>query len=829
MRRSGALRSAHRLSIGIYTPYRIISHPGVSYFCDMRISWNWLCELVDIHESPEAFAERLTRAGLEVESISVYRRLPEALHSIIVGEVLAIEPHPAADKLLLTRIRLNGETIRTIITGARNLSVGDKVPVALPGSHIYKDGRWIRLEARPLRGILSEGMLCSEAELALGSDADGILRLPAHAPVGAPLTVVLEDYTDTILEISVTPNRGDALSHFGIAREYALLTGATFTLPQWHIKGKRITFPLTINVADPESCPRYGGVYVEGLEPGKVSPGWLRYRLEAVGLRSIHPVVDVTNYVLIGYGQPLHAFDGDKLVGKKLYIAPLSEATEMEGLGRQKLPLRPGDLLISDEGGAACLAGLLGGERTAISAQTQTAFIESAYFSPVRIRRTGRRLGLHTESGYRFMRGTDPELVPWAAEAAAALLQRIYPAAQVSEYHEAHDTNRTAPRRVVISLARLRQLTGLPLPESSVEESLRRLDIRIKSREGDQWHLEVPLYRLDITRPADIAEELLRISGWEALPLVPQPAIPYPRLSEPDLRFELRHNLSEVLTGMGFYEIRTNSLVSQTHLLAAENLQPLRLANPLYEELAYLRPTLIGSGLEVLLHNRNHGAVGFRAYEWGRIYHAEGEEERLALWVWGRLPFIHSGQKILPLEYLLAVIRALLQRIGTPFTETPLTPTQVWREGVLLRTSHIPLGIIGHLTESFLKAFHLKGEIVAAAEIYSECLRVPPRRMPYFAGISYHPIVIKDLSLYVPTGMSYASLVQRLEAMQHPYLKRIEAFDRYQDERGQRSYGLRFYLQSDHTLSEAEIHDFLRQAITALEAAGAQVRRADTV
>lgn len=795
----------------------------------MRISWSWLCELVDVHESPEALAERLTRAGLEVEGITAYRRLPEALHSIIVGEVLAIDPHPAADKLLLTRIRLDGETTRTIITGARNLTVGDKVPVALPGRQVYKDGQWIRLEARPFRGILSEGMLCSEAELALGSDAGGILRLPAHAPVGVPLTAVLEDYTDTILEISVTPNRGDALSHFGIAREYAALTGAPLHLPEWQIQGERLPFPLSIEVPDPESCPRYGGVYVEGLEPDKLSPEWLRYRLEAVGMRSIHPIVDVTNYILIGYGQPLHAFDGDKLEGRRLRIAPLAEPAEMEGLGRQKLRLQPGDILISDGAGAACLAGLLGGERTAISTQTRAAFIESAYFSPVHIRRTGRRLGLHTESGYRFMRGTDPGRVPRAAEAAGALLQRIYPAARVSAYYEVHDPTRTAPRRVVISLPKLRQLTGLPLPEAAVEETLSRLDILVKSRTADRWEVEVPLYRLDITRPADIAEELLRITGWEALPTVPQPATPYPRLSEADLRFELRHNLSEVLTGMGFYEIRTNSLVSQAHLTAGKGLGATRLANPLYEELAYLRTSLIGSGLEVLLHNRNHGATGFRAFEWGRIYHTEGESERLALWVWGRSPFTVMGQKVLPLEYLLAATRALLQRTGIAFTEHSLSPDEVWREGVLIQTGNLILGAVGHLASSFLKAFHLKGETVAAAELRTDFLSVPPRRMPHFAGISYHPVVVKDLSLYVPEGLHFAALTQALEAMKHPYLQRIEAFDRYHDEKGQRSYGLRLYLQSDHTLSDAEIHDFLRRAIATLEATGAQVRRADTV
>lgn len=795
----------------------------------MRISWHWLQEFIPITESPEAFAERLTRAGLEVEGIHPYRRLPEPLKNIIVGEVQSIEPHPAADRLLITQIHIGAEQTRTIITGARNLSVGDKVPVALPGSAVYKDGRWVVLEARPFRGILSEGMLCSEVELALGSDAEGIMKLPSQAKVGTPLTTVLEDYTDTILEISITPNRGDALSHLGIAREYAALTGKDWHLPQWHIQGERFPLPLTIDVPDPEACPRYGGVYVEGIRPGTPSPDWLRFRLEAVGLRSIHPVVDVTNYVLIGYGQPLHAFDFDKLAGKHLRIAPLAAPTEMEGLGKQKLALAAGDLVIADAEGPACLAGLLGGERTAISADTRAAFIESAYFSPAYIRRTGRRLGLHSESGYRFMRGTDPERVPWAAEAAGALLQQIYPSATVSLYSEVHAAEKTAPRRFSISLAKLQKLIGTDLDPTWTKETLRRLDIALLSESADTWEIAVPRYRLDVTRPADIAEELLRIKGWAALPPVPQPPSPYPTTSPEDIRFELRHNLSEALTGMGLWEIRTNSLVSQAHLLPDFPHAPVRLANPLYEELAYLRTSLIGSGLEVLLHNRNHGATGFWAFEWGRIYHAEGEEERLGLWGWGRPPQVILGQKAYPLEYLLAVVRALLNRAGVPFTEKPLTPSAVWREGVALYAGETYLGTVGHLSERFLKPFHLKGEIIAAAELHPVFLSATVRRVPHFAGISYHPIVVKDLSLYVPAGLHYAELVERLYGMRHPYLRHIEPFDHYQDPTGQRSYGLRMYLQSDHTLTEAEIHEFLRKAIETLEAAGARVRKADTV
>lgn len=796
----------------------------------MRILWSWLSELVEVADPPVRLAERLTRAGLEVEGISSYRRLPPALESIVVGEIVAQEKHPAADRLLVCRVRVGAEREVTLVTGATNTSVGAKVPVALPGNRVLLQGQWVPLEARVLRGIRSEGMLCSEVELGLGPDAEGIFLLPPEAPVGAPLTEVLEDYTDIVLEISATPNRGDALSHLGIAREYAALTGAPLRLPTPAIQGERRPLPIQLTVEVPEAIPRYGGLYISGLEGLSHSPAWLRNRLEAVGLRSIHPIVDVTNYVLIGYGQPLHAFDAERLVGSHLRIYPLSEQQEIESLQGQRLVLAPGDIVIADGAGPACLGGLIGGKRTAVQASTRAIFLESAYFSPKWIRATARRSGLQTESGYRFQRGTDPERVPWAAELAAALLQQLYPHAEVSAYAEVHAPEHTAPRKVVVSLAQLRQMTALPLPAEATQVRLRQLDISVEEIEAEVWQLQVPRYRLDVTRPADIAEELLRLEGWESLPKKPlQPPAPYLRPSTVDKRYALREALSEFLTGLGLWEIRTNSLVGAHHFLPGSPLQPLRLANPLYEELAYLRPTLVGSGLEVLAHNRNHGAVGFWAYEWGKIYHAEGDVERLALWGWGRPPFHSLGKGQPPLPELLARLRALFSRVGSAVQEEDLrAPFLAWVEGVRFSCKGLPVGVAGYLSEDYLKRFQLAGQRVACAEIDPVFLLEPSwRRLPAFQRFSYHPIVVKDLSVYLSAGLTYAQLVGALEGLGHPYLQRIEPFDKYVSAEERVSYGLRLYLQADHTLSEGEIQDFLRQAIAALEALGAEVRKAD--
>ncbi len=795
----------------------------------MRILWSWLAEFVDLAEAPSEVAERLTRAGLEVEGISPYRRLPEALQSIVVGEVVAQEKHPAADRLQVCRVRVAPDKEVTIVTGASNTHPGAKVPVALPGSRVLMQGQWVPLEARSFRGIRSEGMLCSEVELGLGPDAEGIYLLPPEAPIGAPLTSVLEDYTDTTLEVSATPNRGDALSHLGIAREYAALVGGELRLPEIKIHGARPAFPLQIVVGDSEAIPRYGGLYITGLEGLLRSPAWLRHRLEAVGLRSIHPIVDVTNYVLIGYGQPLHAFDAERLMGSQLRVYPLEGPAQMESLQGQLLSLQAGDIVIADAAGPACLGGLVGGKRTAVQADTRAIFLESAYFSPRWIRATARRLGLHTESGYRFMRGTDPGRVPWAAELAASLLQQLYPDAEVSQFAEVHAAEHTAPRKVIVSLAQLRQVTALPLPAEATRSRLARLDIAVKEIQEEVWELEVPHYRLDVTRPADIAEELLRLEGWGSLPRKPlQPPTPYARPSAVDGRYRLREALSEFLTGLGFWEIRTNSLVGAHHFLPESALKPIRLANPLYEELAYLRPTLIGSGLEVLAHNRNHGAQGFWAYEWGKIYHAEGESERLALWGWGRPPFHSLGKGQAPLPELLARLRAFFSRLGMTVQEAPLTaPSSVWLEGLQLSCEGAFMGVVGYLSEAYLKRFHLGGQRVACAELDPLFWEASRRRLPSFQQFSYHPIVVKDLSVFLSPGLVYAQLVTALLQLKHPYLQRIEPFDRYTDPTGRPSYGLRLYLQANHTLSEGEIQDFLHQAIAALEAIGAEVRKAE--
>ncbi|MDW8015806.1 MAG: phenylalanine--tRNA ligase subunit beta [Bacteroidia bacterium] len=795
----------------------------------MRILWNWLLELVNIPESPEAFADRLTRAGLEVESIYSYRRLSPALSRIFVGEILTLEPHPEGKKLWIAQVRLAPEKVVSVITAASNIQIGDKVPVALPGSQVWKDGRWTTIEPRTFGGIRSEGMLCSEVELNVGEDSGGILHLPPETTIGLPLSQVLEDYTDVVLEINPTPNRGDALSHWGIAREYAALTGATPSLPSWQVQKERIPFPLRIQVEDLEACPRYGGVYIEGIEEKGVLPSLLRYRLEAVGMRLIHPVVDITNYILIGFGQPLHAFDAERISGKILRVSLLSESVMMEGIGEQILKLQKNDLVIADEEGPACLAGLLGAKRTAITASTRRVFIESAYFSPLYIRRTGRRLQLHTESGYRFMRGTDPDKVPWAAEAAAALIQQVYPGAFVSQYEEIHDRQRTAPRQFSISLPLLRQWTSLPLPSHTLKLFLSRLEIQVHPRSSEEWEVAVPLYRLDITRPADIAEELLRLSGWETLVSLPHSFVPYARPSEIDMRFELRRFLSEVLTGMGFWEIRTPSLVGAHHLLPNSTTQLVKLANPLYEGVAYLRPSLIGSGLEVISHNRKHGVSGLWAFEWGRVYSKEGEEERLALWGWGRPPFQDLQHKVDPSSYFFSALRALFHRVGISYLEKPLPPTEVWQEGLCFYDEEGAFAEAGALSRPFLKKFDLQNERVWAAEISFHFYRKALFQVPLFKKFSYHPVVVKDISFYMPSDLSYADVIATIRDLKHPYLQRIEPFDWYRDEEGRLSYGLRFYLQGDHTLTDTEIHEFLAEVVRALEKKGAQVRKAETI
>ena len=798
----------------------------------MRISWQWLNELIEIRESPEAFAERLTRAGLEVEAIEPYRRLPTHLRAVRIGYVSHIEKHPNADKLWIATVQVGDDRNYTIVTGAPNVRAGDKVPVALPGAVLSTPKGQLAIQARPFRGVMSEGMLCSQWELGLGDDSEGIWILPAEAPVGLPLNEYLGDYEDLILEISATPNRGDALSHWGIAREYAVLTGAPLQRPAYERVSPILPFPYMLEVPHSEAVPRYGGIYVENITATE-TPAWIRYRLEAVGLRSIHPIVDVTNYILVGFGQPLHAFDADKLVGKTLRVGPLQEEQPFETLGGKVLTLMPGDVVIADEVGPVCLGGLIGGLRTAVTQSTSQIFLESAYFSPKFLRRTSRRLHLSTESGYRFIRGTDPMAVPWAADYAVALLAQMAPGLAVSPFTEVHAEAHTAPYRFVIHLPAISRMIGLSLTSADVETYLQRLDIQIEARASEeQWHIAVPRYRLDVTRPVDVAEEILRIVGWERLPKLthPQP-YPYQVPNAEAKRFLLREAISEFLTGMGLWEIRTNSLTRQKALRTDFPAAPVRLYNPLYEEVAYLRTTL-ASALDVIAYNRNHGAVGYWAYEWGRIY-AEGMEAlRLALWGWGRPPF--HGFQALPLwEAFLAIVEGLLKRLGISYSRKAFYQAEnsLWLEGVHLYQSERLLGTAGLLHPHYKTWAEMVSEPVAYAEFDAEALLdIPPRRAPHYEPFSLFPVVIKDLSFYKPPERSYAELTSAVAEALAPekVLLRIEPFDRYEDPEKGLSYGIRLYLQaSDRTLEETDIHRLLAKAILALERLGAQVRKAE--
>ena len=798
----------------------------------MRILWQWLNELVEITETPEAFGERLTRAGLEVEGIVPYRRLPAHLGAIRIGYVSHIEKHPNAEKLWVATVQAGEDRSYTIVTGASNVQPGAKVPVALPGMVLPTPKGDLEIRERSFRGVTSEGMLCSQWELGVGEDAEGIWILPPEAPLGMPLSSYLGDYEDLILEVSATPNRGDALSHWGIAREYALLTGVPLKKPPFPKATPTLDFPFELRVPDGEAVPRYGGIYIEGIS-GRETPARIRNRLEAAGLRPIHPIVDVTNYILIGFGQPLHAFDADRLVGKTLWIGPLKEGCSFETLGGKALELMPGDIVISDEAGPACLGGLIGGLRTAVSEGTSRVFLESAYFSPGRLRRTSRRLHLSTESGYRFIRGTDPEAVPWAAEYAAALLAEMSPHLAISPFVEVHTQTHTAPHRFSIHLPTLRRLTALPLPADEVETYLTRLDIRIEERASDEtWHIAVPRYRLDVTRPVDIAEELLRVVGWEKLPLLSRP-LPYPYQVPNwiEKRFFLREAISEFLTGLGLWEIRTNSLTRQSAQRPYSSVEPIRLYNPLYEEVAYLRTTL-ASALEVITYNRNHGAVGFWAYEWGRIYGKDGEAERLALWGWGRPPY-HSFQSAPLWEAFLAVLQALLRRLGIQYQLSGFYQAEgdLWLEGVHIYHRSQIIGTAGLLHPHYKAWAEMASEPVAYAEFDAETLLdAPPRRLPAYEPVSLFPVVIKDISFYKPEGCTYAELISAVEeALEgEGLLYHVEPFDRYLDPQKGLSYGIRLYFQApDRTLEEADIHRLLTKAILALERLGAHVRKAE--
>lgn len=802
----------------------------------MKLSWNWLKELVEVPASPEEVAERLTMAGLEVEALE---RVGSDLQGIVVGQILRLDPHPETERLSLLEVDVESERL-PIISGAANIKVGDRVPVALPGSSL-PDGR--RIEVAEIKGVTSYGMLCSEAELKLGEDQSGIMILPEDLSIGRPLAEALE-LQDVVLEVAVTPNRGDCLSHLGIAREIAALFGRKLHLPRITVKekGPPVETLASVEILDPDLCPRYAARIVLDVAI-KRSPFWLRRRLSLLGLRPINNVVDATNYVMLERGQPLHAFDYEQLRGRRIVVRRARVGERIVTLDGVERILSEGMLVIADQEAPVAIAGVMGGGESEVKGVTQAVLLESAYFDPLSVRRTAKALGLSTEASFRFERGVDPGGIVKALDRVTQLIAVLSggKVAQGAILSGAKDLLKAAPRRISLRVSRLNALLGVDIPREEAASILRRLGLKLQSRGQDVVLASVPSFRGDLEREIDLIEEVARIWGFERIPI----ALPKGRLKPSPLLPTLRaeRKAKRIMVSEGYWEAVTFSFTRgeafDTLRLGQDD--PLRkavkLLNPISEEGSYLRTSLLPGLLRSLALNESRGVRRAKLFEIGRTFHPKGEgvlpEERLRLaaLAYGlrEEPSWKGGKEGVDFYDLKGTLEALAQGFGVSFTfEAGAVPYLHPSRQATVHGDGMFLGVIGQIHRETAEGFGLTA-LPYGFEIDLDALIRLERAGRRFIPLPRFPAAQRDVAVLVREEEEAGRIQRLISSWGEELVEKVVVFDVYRGEgipEGYKSLAFSIsYRSPQRTLTDEEVNAVHGQILRRLqEELGATIR-----
>lgn len=791
----------------------------------MKISEQWLREWVAVRQDVKALAERLTLAGLEVGSVAAVVAGP--LEGVVVGEILSLAPHPQADRLRVCQVNIGKKAPLTIVCGATNAAVGLKVPTALVGTSMPNG---TKIATNSIRGVESAGMLCSAAELGLEEASQGLLVLDASTKPGIPLTkyLALDDYQ---IEVELTPNRGDCLSIAGLAREIAALTGARLTPVSIRPTPSKTRRKLGVTLGAKSACARYTGRVVEGINPQAVTPMWMKERLRRGGVRSVHPVVDITNYVMLELGQPMHAFDLDRLSGGiQVRMGRKNESLTL--LDGKQLSLDPSDLVIADLKGPVALAGIMGGQDSAVSALTQNIFLESAWFRPEVVGTRARHYGLHSESSHRFERGVDPVLQRNALERASALVLSICGgrAGPVGEIiSRAHLPK---PPRIQLRAARIERVLGMPMPSASVESTLKRLGMQVAKvarRIGERaWKVTPPSWRSDLAIEVDLIEELVRVQGYDKVPArMPETTLAMRTLPETRITDS---RLRTLLIDRDYQEAITYSFVDPAlQGLITPELRPLTLANPIASDMAQMRTTLWPGLIKAALHNQNRQQERVRLFEIGRRFLPEptggaNEQPVLAGIAMGPTFSEQWGMKPRAADFfdIKSDIEALLalggrrQVIFRPARHSALHPGRS-AEVVLSKDSKV-IGLIGELHPEIQKKTGLESSVILF-ELELDPLRIAI--VPEFREISRFPAVRRDLAVIVREEVTAQAVLDCVRSTTGSFLVNLELFDEYRGEgidSGRKSLALGLTLQdTSRTLNDRDVEMAVERVITALE------------
>ena len=822
----------------------------------MNISYNWLRDYLPFDLTPDEVAAALTSIGLETGSVETVQSVRGGLAGLVTGRVLTCTAHPNSDHLHLTTVDVGGDEPLKIVCGAPNVAAGQMVVVAMIGAKLYDGDKEFVIKKSKIRGEESFGMICAEDEIGVGASHDGIIVLPADTPVGLPAAEYYKVETDHVLEVDITPNRVDATSHYGVARDlaaYLQQRGTPVALQRPSTEAFSIDDPspaIVIESVDSEGCPRYSGLTIRGVTVCE-SPEWLRRRLTAIGLRPINNVVDVTNYVLHELGQPLHAFDAAKIAGGRIQVRTMPADTPFTTLDGIERTLTSDDLMICDAEKPMCIGGVFGGLDSGVTASTTDIFLESACFNPTWIRRTARRFGLSTDASFRFERGLDPNGTIEVLKRAALLIREVAGGRITGEIQDVYP-NKVEPYAIDITYRKIDETIGQTIPPETVKSILRSLEIEIAHETPEGLLLRVPVYRIDVRRDVDVIEDILRIYGYNNVAFDDRVQSTLSYRTPTDRSQRLESLISEQLCGAGFHEIMNNSLTRRANYEGLTTMPAdacVTLMNPLSADLNVMRQTLLFGGLQTIAHNINHKQRNLRFFEFGNCYarRAEGqsaeadtplkgfeEEHRLGLWLSGTRTensWLHADEQTSVYE-LKAYVENILRRLGVDEKKTVRRTftNEIYSSGMTIETAAgRTLATFGIVDRHIARQADIDTEVSFAELSWTALMKETRRTTTVFREIPKFPEVRRDLALLVDTAVTFAEIEQTAAETDRKLLRRVVLFDVYEGKNlpaGKKSYAVSFYLQdAERTLTDRRIDDLMAKLRRNLESKlGAQLR-----
>ncbi len=786
----------------------------------MKISYNWLKQFIKTDWDSEKTGAMLTDLGLEVEGIEKYQSIKGGLEGVVVGHVLTCIQHPNADKLKITTVDLGGESPVQIVCGASNVAAGQKVPVATIGTKLYdKEGAAFEIRKGKIRGEESHGMICAEDELGLGDSHEGIMILDEQLVPGTPASQVFNIENDEVFEIGLTPNRADAMSHWGVARDLRagmLQNGEHIELITPSVTSYKVekrTLKIDVNVDDNKLVPRYCGVTISDIKVGP-SPAWLQNRLKAIGITPKNNVVDVTNYVLHELGQPLHAFDASKINGK-IIVKNAQQGTKFVTLDDVERTLSSDDIMINDEKGPLCIAGVLGGKNSGVSESTTSIFLESAYFNPVSVRKTAKRHAINTDASFRFERGIDPNITEYALKRAAILIREVAGGDMTSDLIDIYP-KKVEDHQVLLNLEKVNKLIGETISDDVIKKILVSLDIKVNSISKVGLGLVVPAYRVDVTREIDVIEEILRVYGYNNINFTQKLNASTSHSSRTE-DYKIQNIVAGILVGNGFNEMMANSLTTPNYSKLSDNINEnsnVLMLNPLSSDLSAMRQSMLFSALEAVSFNINRRNSDLKLFEFGKTYHkllsGYQENSHLTLTLSGNINEESWTNAQKPTDFFLfkSYVLGILERLGIKnIVATPLK-TDVFAEGMILEVGTSTLVEFGTIKKSVLKHFDIKQEVFFADFNWSSVLKHIANNVKY-SEISKYPEVRRDLALLIDNAVEFSKIYDLAYKTEKNLLKNINLFDVYQGKNlpeGKKSYAVSFTLQDDSkTLTDSQI------------------------